>query len=191
MRKILSVRQQTERHAVLRIACEDKPKSYTVTLTTYASLGFPPSGFALTDDEFAIIVADDERYRAVKKALSVLSYSDVSESMLRLKLVRAGFSRESAEEGVRECVMQGYLDEKRHLLRFIAKEANEGMRGPYYIKRKLMAKGYSSRDISYTLERLTLSGEVDFREIFERLCEKTGATGEGRRALAYKRGFKI
>ena len=190
MKKIISVRQSGESLVVLKIRDEDKLLSYTVNKVTYASLGSPVPQYELSDEELSEIVREDEIHRALKRSLSILSYSDVSESALRVKLRRSGFSREAVDEGVRECVMRGYLDEDRQLRRFITREACEGFRGPYFIRKKLMSKGYSASRISSVMSDLTSSGEVDFREIFSQLCDREEVKGEDRLALAYKRGFK-
>lgn len=187
--KILSVRRSGEHHVVIRVLGEGKPASYTVSSVTYSSLGSPPSGYTLSSEEISEIERDDEGVRAMKKALSLLAFSDVSEALLRLKLRRSGFSSDTASETVRECVNRGYLDEERQLERLIKKEA-DALRGPYFIKRKLISKGYSSSAVSKAMDVLVSSSEINFDEIFERLCEKVGATDDERYALLYKRGFK-
>ncbi len=189
MRKILSIRHTGEHVVTLRIEADGKSSSYSVSQVTYASLGSPPSGYSLSEEELSLIESEDEAHRALKRALTILSYSDSSESSLRMKLRRAGFSAPSSEEAVRQCVMRGYLNEDRQLERAIRKEA-EAEHGPYYIRRKLVSRGYSPSSVSKAMTELTSSGEIDFKEIFEALSERLGAEGEERRALAYKRGFK-
>lgn len=190
MQRILSVRHTGHGHVMLRITGGERAVLYTVTEMTYSSLGFPPSGEELCGGDMDAVIRDDSLFRAQKKALGILSYGDVSRSMLRMKLLRAGFDRDIVEEAVKFAVQGGYLDEERQLARLVEREARESMRGPYYIKRKLTAKGYSSRDVSEAIIALSESGQIDFDEIFERLCDKLGASEEERTALAYKRGFR-
>ena len=190
MYKILSVRHTGKGHVILRILEDGKSASYTVGSVVYTSLGSPSSGILLNDAEYSEIEADDNLFRARKKALGILSFGDVSESLLRMKLQRAGFARDVADEAVKFVVLNGYLSEERQLDRLIEREANGALRGPYYIKKKMISKGYSSHDVSESIRRLTESGEVDFGEIFDRLCDRMGASDDERLALAYKRGFR-
>lgn len=190
MYKIITVRQKGEHRFTLKVLKDGEFVSYTVGAVSYASLGSPPSGGALTEEELSFIEKEDETYRAEKRALGILSFGDVSEAALRMKLIRAGISRDSADSAVKFAVMGGYLNEQRQVERLIEREAKDSLRGPYYIRKKLLSKGYPSHLTSRVMSELVSSGEIDFKEIFEKLCEKTGAVGEERYALAYKRGFK-
>ena len=109
-----------------------------------------------------------------------------------MKLVRVGISYDAADTALDRISELGYLDEDRQLERAVEREANYKLRGRYYIKRKLSAKGYSSAAINRAIERLADSGEVDFKANFEALAEKKGITSEEDRfALEYKYGYRI
>ena len=85
-----------------------------------------------------------------------------------------------------------YLDEHRHLERAVEREANYGLRGKFYIRRKLSAKGYSASAVMRAIDRLSERGEVDFKANFERLAEKKCVTtDEERTALEYRYGYRI
>ena len=168
----------------------DDTRCYTVSAALYASLGIV-RGSVLDETAMTDIGYEDERYRALKRALSILSYADNTEGNLIMKLVRAGYSREVASECAEECLRLGYIDEVRQIERAVLTEANRSLRGKEYIVRKLAAKGYKSSTVRDVIDGLVAEGEIDFAKNFERLCEKTGAeTDEERRALAYKRGYR-
>ena len=166
-------------------------RAFSVTEATYMAIGAPSRYSELSQRDIDVISTEDERYRAMKRAVSILAASDKSAYTLKGKLYQAGFSRESIDEAVNECVARGYVDEDRQLRRLIEREANESLRGRFYIKRKLVSKGYRGADIDRITRELVDSGEIDFSENFERLASKRGAEGEEeRRALMYKLGYK-
>ena len=162
---------------------------YTVSKIEYSELGSPTRHEQIDEDTVSLLCASDERFRARKKALSILSYADNSERMLALKLSRQGFSQGAVLGAVKECVMLGYVDEMRQLTRLIPLLAAK-LHGPRYIKHALMKKGYSSSDISSCIDTLVFSGEIDFKENLSRLFERyQPSDDEERRALARKYGY--
>ena len=166
-------------------------RDYSVTIATYSAIGSPGRYSSISERDIDAIIAEDERYRAMKRAVSILAASDKSVYNVRLRLRQLGFSSESVESAVNECLARGYIDEARQLRRMVEKEANESLRGRYYIKRKLMGRGYRLADIDRAISALIDDGELDFKANFECLVEKKGAQGEEeRRKLAYKYGYK-
>ena len=192
MAKIAYIKEGvTKGRVLLGIDTDVTAQAYSITLATYMAIGAPTRYTELTERDFDSVCREDERYRAMKKAVSLLAASDKSAYTVRTKLYLAGFSRESIDEAVSECISRGYIDESRQLSRLISKEANEGLRGKYYIKRKLASKGYKLSDIDRVMSELVDEGEIDFRANFERLADKKGASGEEeRRALLYKFGYR-
>ncbi len=167
-----------------------KPKLYNISQETYHGVDEPRAGVVLDGCSYEMIASDDEKYRAMKKALSLLAYADNNKATLYAKLVRAGFRRDSASEAVRRCLELGYVDEHSQLLRLVAREANQGLKGPVYIKRKLIARGYKAADIDRAIRELTELCEIDFSESFARLQEKNGVTDpEELLKLRMKNGF--
>lgn len=190
--KILYIKEGVSKGRVL-IGVDDGEdvKALSVTESTYLAIGAPTRYTELLQRDLDSLITEDERYRAMKKAVSILAASDKSSYTLKMKLYQAGFSRESADEAVNECIGRGYIDEDRQLRRLIEREANESLRGRFYIKRKLVSKGYRGADIDRIINELTDIGEVDFDANFERLAEKKGALDdEARLALKYKFGYK-
>lgn len=192
MAEVLYVKPSREKgRLTVGLETEGERHTYSVSESVYHLVGEPQSGEELDDDGFEILYADDEKFRAMKKALSLLSYADNNKRTLYLKLVRAGFSRGAVSFAVGECVRLGYIDERRQLTRIICREANGALRGRRVIRQRLVSKGYSPEDIDDILDDLLRTGEIDFSSNFERLCEKRGAkTDEERGALMYKFGYR-
>ena len=165
---------------------------FTVKEDTYNSLMCPAKGDSIDERTLDVLRFEDEIFRAVKKALTYISDLDRSAYALKVKLLRAGFSRDAADAALERCTELGYLDEDAQLDRAVEREANFKLRGKYHIRHRLAAKGYSVASVDRAIARLVESGEVDFDECFERLAEKRGAeTDEERLALKYKFGYKI
>ena len=180
-------------YVILGIADGEDKKAFAVAKATYSSLGSPSRFHELSDEEISVIEAANDEYRALKKALSLLSYADNSEKNLTMKLRRSGFSKDTAEGAVREVVRLGYLKEDEQLRRLIVYEANSRLTGPLKIASKLMAKGYSSSAIRDIVDTLRSEGEVDFSENCRRLLEKKlpdDATDEEKYKLLKSYGYK-
>ena len=164
--------------------------AYSIPKSEYGKMSFTVGG-VLDGEELSHLASLDGEYRAIKKALSLLSCSDKNKRELYARLVREGYSREHSRAAVEYCLMHGYIKEDDQLRRLILREANVNLRGPRYIREKLAAKGYSRDGIDAVTDGLLESGEIDFAANFNKLCEKKGAFDpDERRALAYKYGFR-
>jgi SOS response regulatory protein OraA/RecX len=190
---VLFVRPISDKKRVqIGVLDEENECTYTISETTYKTLGTISAGYNITDSDIGTIRFEDEYLKALKKAMGYLSLSDKSKYELKMKLIRAGFSAEASDTALERLAELGYLDEDRQLERAVEREANYSLRGRYYIKRKLSSKGYPISAISRAIDKLTDSGEIDFKANFERLAEKKGVTSfEDRLALEYKFGYKI
>lgn len=189
-RVVYAKESRTKGYVALGISDGEELRKLTVSKIEYSCLGSPERGEHIDEGTLEHLSVLDEQFRALRRALSLLSYADNSERALMQKLMRAGFSRDSAEEAVHECVRLGYVKENEQLKRLISSFVNVKLRGPLYVKSALMQKGYSSHDISAAIEELLSEGEIDFRDAFERLCEKYSPNdGEERRMLAKKYGY--
>lgn len=176
--------------SVFLITLSDGRRIYA-TQGAAVSMGLD-EGVTLDEDMLAVLLVDDEKHRCLKKALSLLGYSDKSRRDLYIRLSRLGYSRDAVEYALDCCEDMGYLDENRQIERACLGEANVNLRGPRMIMGKLISKGYDRAKVERALLRLVDEGEIDFSENLERLCEKKGVTdGEERKALAYKSGYII
>lgn len=163
---------------------------YSIPASVYNSTCFAVGG-ELDELQLSELKALDAEYRAIKKALSLLSYSDKNKKELYMRLVRDGHSRENARAAVEYCLCHGYIREDEQLMRLVLREANVNLRGPKYIREKLAAKGFSRDGIDSAIEELVNSGEIDFDLNFNTLCNKKEITDPAeKRALAYKYGFR-
>ena len=172
MSKIIYLKEsKTKGHLVVGVINGGEREAYTVSAAVYSTIGSPLRGTELDEDTLAALKEASNSYKALKKALSLLSYADNSERNLRLKLMRAGFSRDISEETVREVVRLGYINESAQLERLILSEANGNLQGPMKIILKLVAKGYSVSSVKRVIEALENAGEIDFDENKNRLLE--------------------
>lgn len=179
----------------LRVGIESDGKKYdfTVSEAEYREAGSPLTRDNLTREAFGALQYADMRYKAMVKALRILSYGDNSEGMLRRKLCVSGIKREIAEEAVRECVRLGYINSDRQLEKLIINEVNIRNHGPRKIIPRLIAKGYLRSDIERVLSRLTRDGSIDFDEARERLISKLpdGSDSEEIKKTLYKNGHTV
>ena len=188
--RVSFVREQKSGRIRVGIGEGDEALSYSLSHGTVEHYGLV-RGAEIDARVLNVIAGEDEMYRAMKRALSLLSYGDNTKRALYVKLLRSGFGREVSESVISECIRLGYIDEERQIERAVINEANRALRGRAYILKKLCSKGYSAREITDVVDRLVDSGEVDFEANFERLADKMGATGdEELRALRYKYGYR-
>ena len=176
---------------LLGISEEGESARYTVSRALYLDIGAPGRGDEIPHGFMEEISDFDEYFRAKKKALSLLSFADNNKRELKIKLLRAGFSKEIADRCVSEMLSLGYINEERQLLRLCLREA-EKLRGPRRITASLMAKGYSSVDIHRAIRELCDSGEVDFDKNKALLISKSlshDAEEDEIKKLLYKAGF--
>ncbi len=194
MARLLYIRDVNCALLLLALDEEGECRRYKVSKALYADLGAPAKGEELSEDDLIAIRQYDEHYRAKKKALSLLSYSDKNEKGLKRRLATAGFSRDVAEEVAAEMVTLGYINEEGQLERLILNEANVKLRGPMKILPTLAAKGYSPAEIKRVMRELCDRGEIDFKENAKKLIEKRlqgNSDPEEKKKILYKNGYKI
>ena len=188
---IFALPDKTKTKVQIGIGEENDFTVLTVKFATYTALGSPARGGEISDEALDIISFDDEVFRALKKAVSIIAVADKSKNELKIRLTEAGYSNDAVSAAVDECVRLGYIDEMRQLERLIEKEANRKLKGRYYIRHRLIAKGYDAEDIDRAFDLLTERGEVDFDANFAKLTEKRGEDDERRvRALKYRYGYE-
>ncbi len=179
-------------YTVLGINSGEGAVAYTVPTPLYMRIGAPLPSDVLGEESFSEAVFADEVFRAEKKALSLLAYSDNNRKTLLMKLKKAGFSHEAAEECVEDMLRHGYINEERQLQRLILSEAKTKLSGRAKYTPKLVAKGYKKSDIDRVTDELVSSGELDFDKIKRELVgKKLGDEPELSevKKLLYKNGF--
>ena len=191
--KILSVGAKEGKAPLVVITAitNEKKQKYVITEGTYREIGCPLSGEEIDGEALYTLSFEDEKRRALMKALNVLAYADNNKASLRRKLLMAGFSRECTDLAITECVMRGYVDEERQVERLVLKHCSE-LIGPHKIKVKLAAKYYSPALISKTIQSLEERGEIDFKKQKEALLSTkldNNAAYEEKMKLLYKYGY--
>ena len=64
----------------------------SVRRDTYLTIGEPHVGCKIDGESLESVISDNEQYKCMKKALSLLAYADNNRRALYMKLCRAGFS---------------------------------------------------------------------------------------------------
>ena len=189
------VREAKDSHLLLLgIVEEGESARYTVNAAAFGEIGAPSVGDELDGEQMSVIRYTDELIRAKKKALAILSYADNNCRTLKMKLCRAGFSREIVDTVCSEMVERGYINERRQLERLVLDEANRKLRGPLRIIPALASKGYSSLEIREVISELVDSEEIDFGKNARVLLEKKlsdPTDEEEAKKILYKNGYKI
>ena len=193
MAKILKICSKNEKNILkLRLLCEgERQLTVAISEAVYRRTGCPLVGEEIDEGTLELYSLEDEQRRADARALRLLEFADNNERMLRMKLVKSGFSQRVAEESAKRMVMLGYINEARQLRILVEHEANRTLRGPKRITRKLIAKGYSQSDIRMTISELCEGGEVDFEKNAALLLEKHGvpAGSDEANIILYKNGY--
>jgi SOS response regulatory protein OraA/RecX len=162
---VLSVtaRGEDEIYVTLEIREGDQwqKESFLLSAKAFADLGI--SVGECDREEYDRISRAAEIYRALKKGLTLLSYSRCSKKALVRKLISKGFSREYAIGASDELVREGYIDEHADALRE-AEICVSKLWGENRIRATLYEKGYPDDAISAAMYSLEDSG-VDFSEI--------------------------
>lgn len=191
--KVVYVRESKSRgYTVLGIDAGEGARAYTVETSLYVRIGAPLSSDELDERAFADVSFSDECYRATKKALSLLAFSDKNRRTLSLKLLRDGFSRDAVDAAVADMLRNGYINERRQLERLIETEIRINLSGRRKLVPKLVAKGYSKSDVEETLDELIESGALDLeaaaKELVLKKLGESPAEDDVKRLL-YKNGF--
>ena len=184
---------KTEHGEFVMITLVGEKKALTLSDKAYRMLGEPCVGCELSDEEYSEALLADERYRALKKALNILSFGDNSQRKLYEKLRRSGFSAETSRSTVEDMCELGYLNEQKQIERIVSTLANNSLYGPKRITAKLIGCGYSSSDVRRAISELSHLGEIDFDSSLERLVDKhlgDSYDGEALIKLKYKYGYK-
>ena len=191
--KLVSIRpSKYEGLYVYTVERDGKRERYTLPDRIYEEIGCPAVGTPLTEDAYEQLCAAGASRDALAAALRTLAYGDRSCRELVDKLVHKGYSRALATETAEEVVRLGYINEERQLCSMIVQLANQRLYGARRIIPYLVNKGYHSTQIRAILSRLVENEEIDFKENFSRLLEKTKTDPkdiEARRALAYRYGY--
>ena len=191
--RVLSIKTKESKSMLVELTVEinREKKKYIINEGTYRKIGCPLSDDLIDEDALEHIRGEDERRRALKKALNVLSFSDNSESKLREKLYRAGFSSSAANFAIEQCCSLGYIDELRQIERLVMREYSY-LFGPKKILYKLSHRGYSTKKILSVISSLKENGKIDFDKTKQELLNtklESDASYEEKMKLLQKYGY--
>ena len=110
---------------------------------------------------------EEERAGARGKALALLADMDRTESVLKEKLFRAGFSEEAALDALTYVKNLGYLDDERYARHFV--DVSKGKKSRRRMEYDLIRKGLTRQQIEDAMEG---AGRSDERPLIRELAEK-------------------
>ncbi|MBQ7715017.1 MAG: RecX family transcriptional regulator [Clostridia bacterium] len=161
--------------------------SYTVTPADLKKLSVS-EGDEIGDEIVEALEQCAMRLRCIKKAFDYLSYGDMSQKKLYMKL-KKHFDKKLSSYVASLMVQRGYIDENARAL-YIAKELYHNSRfGKMRIKAKLFQQLFCKDAIDHAVDNLDADDDTDFENI-EYLLEKKYGNGpldrdEKQKAVAY------
>lgn len=149
---------------------------------------------AVNDESGSSRDPDHELARAKQKALVLLSDMDRTESQMRNRLRRSGFSEAAVSEAVDDAINRGYIDDERYASHFI--DIMKEKKSRRMITLELENRGISRDMIESAMKE---AGEWDEKPLIRKLLLKkipeTGVSDSSvlRRAAASlaRKGFQI
>ena len=144
-----------------------------IALDFFDGLGIPTlseTDTVLSREKYEAIEYAMKKTDAVKKGLSLLSFSQNTKRALCQKLMIRGVSREIASDAVDFIASCGYIDEEYMASRYIEELANNRLYGMARIKNELYQKGFDPEVCANAAREC----DIDFVEICRRRIEKLG-----------------
>lgn len=185
---VRAVRKRTAPvRVILDIVRDGETHTFLINETTYLSFGEPRSGDALDEAAFEEIRFADERGRAVRCAVTILSYADNSKELLRKKLFHRGFSPEATEDAVREVVRLGYLSEQKQISSLVEGLCNVKLLGVRRMTGYLMSRGYARENIEEVYREFVEDGTIDPEENFRKLLSRHHVSPDDKAKIRYMR----
>ena len=191
--RILSLRAKGEHALSLSVLLDgDERLSLVVGNSVWESVGAPSAGDLISCEALECLKCESEKREAYRAAMRILEIGSVSKRGLLLKLLRKGFSRESAEFAALRMHELGYIREGEQARFLAASMVRRNLWGPRRVLAALIEKGYSQSDAREAIDSAQASGEIDFaaarRALLLRL-RKSGASEEKMRAALYRYGY--
>ena len=149
-----------------------KMNTYRYTLSREACERLGVMVGEISRENMKVVLREEEKYRATKKAFDILAFGRNSARTLALKLRHRNFSPAIADEVVALLVEKGYIREDEDVVR----EAEACVNKYWGMRRILMhlhQKGYDTAAINVAKEYLS---EIDFAETCAELIRKEFGT---------------
>lgn len=161
--------------------------SYTVTPADLKKLSLS-EGDELDEDTVEALEQCALRLKCIKKAFDYLSYGDMSQKKLYMKLTKH-FDKDLASYVASLMVRRGYINENERAL-YIAKELYHNSRlGRMRIKARLFQQMFCKEAIEYAVDNLEADDDTDLENIRYLIENKYGDKAldrdEKQKAVAY------
>lgn len=151
-------------------------------------------GMIISEADVATLAYEDERCRATRVALKLLSISELAPRALYLKLTTRGFSKKCSSAVTEYVISLGYIKEREAIRELILELANKELFGKRKIYERLCRRHYNGALVKEELSSLAMSGEIDYKENAKRLIEKKlphSARECELEKLLYKYGYSL
>ncbi len=162
---------------------------------------FVPSSFCLSrslgidtvvqEDVYLSLVRHDLEYRAYRRALDLLSRSDHSIFLLKMKLNKKGFPADVSQIIADRLAEEGYLDDRRFAENYTAARLRRKKESRMQLSSRLISKGVDRVIVEEVIRDIPDSDEADaLQEAGRKLLGKAGMTKEKVAASLYRKGFR-
>ncbi len=149
------------------------------------------SGDPVDSRLFELLVLFDERYRACRKSLDLLSISAQTRYMLKIKLLKRGFSEESVNYAVEYLEKKNLINDRDYAERWVESRLKKNPEGPFRLKVMLTGKGVERAVADDVVNALLDDQAVEtaVKKIIEKLEKRSGMTGEKIMRKLLSKGF--
>ncbi len=152
---------------------ETESRAVTIAAEDYSEMRFlhpydKAAGRAITPEQVDALDEAAERFSAIERGLSLLSYGDATEAGLTRKLRERGFAADTAAAAAAALAARGYIDETAQADRFLRAELRKG-HGRARILAAAREKRFGDAAIAHLRAALD---EVDFVAICAAVIEK-------------------
>ncbi len=127
-------------------------------------------GDAIAESMIDDVLLSEERSRAKKKALALLSHAARSAVEIRRRLLEAGFSERTAERVVGDFVRVGLLDDKAFALSYARSRLLQRAMGKRLLRMELQQKGIDEASAEAAVDEAY--GPASETDLAKRLVEK-------------------
>ncbi len=134
-----SIQNISERGSAVEIMLSDSSPFLLLT-EDFKESGIS-EGDEISPEKYYELKILDEKRSAVKKSIDLLSISSQTEYLLKVKLLKRGFSKFAAEEAVSYLKSKNLINDREYAEQWISSRLRNNPSGPYVLKGMLSSKG--------------------------------------------------
>ena len=154
MKKICNIKKKNNKY-IVTLNDDKELKLYSETLIKFNLL----KPRVLSGAEIKEILEYNSFYEAFNKALNLISSKQRTKKELASKL--KDYPENIVDKVIKKLENLGYLDEKMYISSFVHDEVNLGLKGPIYIKSKLIKLGLNEEIITREIDNISKDIWID------------------------------